>query len=128
MLGLDKGGVCDGVALRLSEDNLFHELKLLWRREMVAAAYVPQWVDLLDKHGVRFGRGIAFTIDHRASSYADGLSHQATVERLATASGSIGSSADYLFRTRDGLRALGIADATLERLAADVESTQAGLR
>lgn len=124
VLGLDEGGACDGVALRLAEEDLAHELELLWRREMVADAYIPRWVDLLDESGMRFGSGIAFTMDPLASAYAGGLSDEARVQRIATASGSIGSSADYLFRTRDGLRALGIMDEALEGLAADVEAAQ----
>ena len=47
------------------------------------------------------------------------------VERLATASGALGSAAEYLYQTRDGLRAHGIPDPELERLAASVEAAQA---
>ena len=124
VLGLDAGGACDGVALRLAEDDVAHELELLWRREMVAEAYIPRWVDLFDEEGVRFGSGIAFTMNPLAATYAGGLSREATVQRLATASGSIGSSADYLFRTRDGLRALDMWDELLEELAIEVEEAQ----
>jgi glutathione-specific gamma-glutamylcyclotransferase len=124
VLGLDAGGTCNGVALRLEEDGLMHELELLWRREMVAAAYIPRWVDLLDEDGIRFGSGIAFTMDPLAATYAGGLSREATVQRLATAAGSIGSAADYLYRTRDGLRALDMWDELLEELAVEVEEAQ----
>jgi cation transport protein ChaC len=128
VLGLDEGGTCEGVALRLAEETLTHELELLWRREMVAWAYVPRWIDLFDGTGARFGSGIAFTMDPLAGAYAGGLSEEATVQRLATAGGSIGTSADYLFRTRDGLRALGIRDELLEALARDVENLQLALK
>lgn len=128
VLGLDTGGTCDGVALRLEEDHLLHELELLWRREMVAEAYIPRWVDLLDEDGARFGSGIAFTMNPLANTYAGGLSREATVQRLATAAGSIGSSADYLFRARDGLRALDMWDDLLEDLAIEVEEAQRKLQ
>jgi cation transport protein ChaC len=124
VLGLDAGGACDGMALRLEEDAVAHELELLWRREMVAEAYIPRWVDLYDDEGVQFGRGIAFTINPLAATYAGGLSRAESVQRLATASGSIGTSADYLFRTRDGLRALDMCDEFLEELAIEVEEAQ----
>ncbi len=39
------------------------------------------------------------------------------MRRLATASGGLGSSSDYLFRTCEGLRANGNHHAALERLA-----------
>ncbi|MBB3590446.1 cation transport protein ChaC [Rhizobium sp. BK529] len=128
VLGLDAGGSCDGVALRLEEEGLLHELELLWRREMVAEAYIPRWVDLLDQEGAPFGRGITFTMNPLANTYAGGLSREVIIQRLATASGSIGSSADYLFRTREGLRALDMWDERLEELATEVEEAQRKLQ
>ena len=125
VLGLDAGGECTGVAFRLAEDTIETELKLLWRREMLAAAYVPRWLDVEDYHGVRFGTAIAFTINRTAERYEGDLSREAIVQRLATATGELGSAADYLFRTRDGLRLQGIPDPELERLAHSVEAIQA---
>jgi cation transport protein ChaC len=125
VLGLDAGGSCTGVAFRLAEDAIGGELKLLWRREMLANAYVPRWLDVLDETGVRFGSAIAFVIDPATDRYAGNLAHEVIIERLATAVGELGSAADYLFRTRDGLRAQGIPDPELERLAASVEAAQA---
>ena len=55
-------------------------------------------------------------------SYARDLGDEEVVRRLATARGGLGSSADYLFQTRDGLRSLGIADRRIEQLAARVEA------
>lgn len=124
MLGLDAGGDCTGVAFRIAEEMLEAELALIWRREMVAGSYVPRWVDALDREGRRFGSAIAFTIDAAGEQYAGGLAHEIVVERLATASGALGSAAEYLFQTRDGLRAHGIPDPELERLAASVEAAQ----
>ncbi|HVJ56038.1 MAG TPA: gamma-glutamylcyclotransferase [Aliidongia sp.] len=120
VLALDEGGVCDGIALRIVEGDIEDELALLWRREMVAAAYLPCWVDVLDREGRRFGSALAFTIDQAGRHYAGDLDPDTLVHRLATAAGSLGSSADYLFRTRDELRAYGIPDPALEELAAQV--------
>jgi cation transport protein ChaC len=125
VLGLDAGGHCEGVAFRLAEEDLERELTLIWRREMVASAYVPRWVDLLDRDGNRFGGAITFTIDPVGQYYAGGLEAEAVIERLATAAGNLGSSAEYLFQTRDGLRAHGIPDPELEALAAKVEAVRA---
>jgi len=125
MLGLDAGGDCTGVAFRIAEEVLEGELALLWRREMVAGSYVPRWVDALDADGRRFGSAIAFTIDAAGEQYAGRLAREIVVERLATASGALGSAAEYLYQTRDGLRAHGIPDPELERLAASVEAAQA---
>jgi cation transport protein ChaC len=126
VLGLDEGGDCTGVAFRIADDVLEAELALLWKREMLAGAYVPRWLDVHDPHGARFGSAIAFTIDPAGHHYAGGLALDIVVGRLATASGALGSAADYLFRTCEGLRAHGVSDPALERLAARVRAAQIG--
>jgi cation transport protein ChaC len=126
VLGLEPGGSCLGVALRIAEAMAVAELTLIWRREMLTGAYLPHWVDLLDEQGERFGTGLAFTVNPVGEHYAGDLPEAEMLRRLATAAGSLGSSADYLFRTCDGLRRCGIEDAALERLAARVRAEQAG--
>ena len=125
VLGLEPGGSCVGVALRIDAAEAVAELTLLWRREMLTGAYLPYWVELFDEKGDRFGAGLAFTVNPAGAHYAGGLPRAEVVRRLATAAGALGSAADYLFRTCDGLRLCGVEDADLERLAAEVRSAQA---
>ncbi|WP_157687177.1 gamma-glutamylcyclotransferase [Burkholderia lata] len=125
MLALDRGGSCHGAAYRLAEANIERELQLLWRREMVCGAYVPRWVDLKGISGEAIGSAIAFTIDTTVPQYAGHLEHDVVVRKLATASGTLGSARDYLFRTCEGLRASGLRDAALEHLAASVRIVHA---
>jgi cation transport protein ChaC len=125
VLGLEPGGSCVGVALRIAEAAAVTELTLLWRREMLTGAYVPHWLDLLDEQGDCFGAGLAFTVNPAGEHYAGDLPEAEVIRRLATAAGSLGSSADYLFRTCDSLRLCGVEDVDLERLAAAVRAEQA---
>lgn len=127
MLALDRGGCCHGVAYRIADEAIQQELQLLWRREMVCGAYVPRWVDLHDEDGRRFGAAIAFTIDETNPQYAGDLDTHTAVQRLANATGGLGSCSDYLFRTCDGLRANGIYDVELEQLATRVRRAREGL-
>lgn len=120
LLGLDRGGACAGAALLIAEDRLEEELAILWRREMLSGSYAPRWVVVRDPAGVAFGHAIAFTIRRDGDWYAGGLVEEQMVARLATARGALGSSAEYLFHTRDGLRSLGIVDRRIERLATAV--------
>ena len=124
VLGLDQGGACQGVAFRMEDATVETELALLWRREMLAGSYIPRWLDLEDATGARFGSAIAFTVNTAMEQYAGDLSQQAVIDRLATAAGELGTSADYLFRTCAGLRAEGIPDAELDRLAQTVADVQ----
>lgn len=125
VLGLDEGGCCEGVAFRIAPDIVETELAIIWKREMLATAYVPQWLDLMDAHGDRFASGIAFTIDPACERYDGGLAREQIVHRLATAAGALGSSADYLFQTCDSLQMHGIHDEDLARLRDDVTALQA---
>ena len=117
MLGLRPGGNCPGVVLRIAEHDVEHELDLLWRREMVADGYIPVWVPIADEDGNSLGAAIAFTINAAQPSYCGDLPESEIVRRLATARGRLGTGAEYLFRTRDGLAEMGITDAFLERMA-----------
>ncbi|WP_454915933.1 gamma-glutamylcyclotransferase [Xanthobacter sediminis] len=82
-------------------------------------------MDLFDEAGRGFSSAIAFTVDRSGHHYAGGLAPEETIRRLATASGALGSAADYLFRTCEGLRTHGIPDAELDELAACVAAAQA---
>ena len=121
VLGLDRGGACTGAAFRIAEANLQSELTLLWKREMIAGSYAPRWLRVRDERGAPFGHAIAFTIRRDAVQYAGAITREEIVDRLARARGALGSSAEYLLQTRDGLRSLGIVDRRIESLAADVE-------
>ena len=117
LLGMDEGGSCTGAAFRIDTDILTDELALLWRREMLTGSYVPRWLPMHALDGGVFCHGLTFTINRQASNYAGDLEPADIVRRIATARGEIGSSRDYLFQTRDGLRLLGIEDPEVEALA-----------
>ena len=122
LLGLRLGGNCTGAVLRVAEADIWHELDVLWRREMVTGGYLPRWLPVYDAHGAPLGHAIGFTIDPAGPGYCEGLTEEETILRLATARGELGTSAEYLFRTWHGLRAMGIADPLVDRLAPLVEA------
>ncbi|MCF8480267.1 MAG: gamma-glutamylcyclotransferase [Rhodospirillum sp.] len=115
VLGLDRGGACRGVAYRVAAAKVREELSVVWRREMVTAAYRPRWgkVDL----GHRRVPAILFTINRDDPHYAPGLDERTVAERMATAVGALGPAADYLFKTEEALSREGILDVSLERVA-----------
>jgi cation transport protein ChaC len=126
VLGLERGGACRGVALRLPAPLALDELHLLWRREMVVGSYRPRWVRL--DAGGRELIALTFVVKRSHPQYAGKLPLARQVETLAVAAGAFGSSADYLERTRVALIAHGIADPYLEDLAARVMARRAHLK
>jgi glutathione-specific gamma-glutamylcyclotransferase len=122
VLGLERGGSCHGLMFRLASTNLIPELLLMWRREMVVGSYIPRWVKLWQ--GNQSCNAIAFTVNPNHSCYARSLTSDQIVHTLATASGDIGSSADYLQQTLEGLRQHDIRDPQLTALQRHVEQFQ----
>lgn len=118
VLGLAPGGSCRGVAYRLPSPAAIDELHLLWRREMVVGSYTPKWVKL--QAGGRTIIGLAFTIKRDHPQYAGKLSLEQQASIIGNACGHLGTSQDYLERTRVALVAHGIVDPYLERLAAGI--------
>jgi len=116
VLGLDRGGACRGVAMRLPSPLALDELHLLWRREMVANSYRPTWVRVAAD-----GRelvALTFVVRRNHPQYAGKLPLDRQVDVLGRACGAFGSSLDYLERTRVALVSHGIVDPYLEGLAA----------
>ena len=118
LLGLIEGGGCTGVALRIDEPIVARELALLWRREMLTGAYIPRWLQARDATGATV-HTLAFTMNTSHPNYAH-PDEEATVRMLATARGTLGTSAEYLLRTSESLRRNGIVDPVVDRLAARV--------
>lgn len=125
VLGLERGGTCRGVVLRLPAPLALDELHLLWRREMVVGSYRPRWVRV-DADG-REIVALTFVVRRDHPQYAGKLPLERQVSVLAQASGAFGASADYLERTRVALVSHGIVDPYLESLAAAVVALRATL-
>ncbi|MGD8477038.1 MAG: gamma-glutamylcyclotransferase [Burkholderiales bacterium] len=115
VLALDRGGSCCGVAYRLHTDHVTEEFKLLWRREMLARAYLPRWVDAQTDSGTV--NAITFVIDRKAPGYTGRLSDEDIVTTAMGAHGHYGSCAEYLLNTATSLEQHGISDARMRRLA-----------
>lgn len=116
VLGLDRGGMCRGVALRLPAPLALDELHLLWRREMVVGSYHPKWMSVTDMEGRKLC-ALTFVVNRKHPQYAGKLEVDKQVEVLSSACGAFGSSGDYLERTRVALIAHGIDDPYLDKLA-----------
>ena len=72
VLGLDRGGACRGVALRLPAMLAIDELHLLWRREMAVGSYHPRWVKV--DAGGREIVALTFVVRREHPQYAGRLS------------------------------------------------------
>ncbi|MGB8433273.1 MAG: gamma-glutamylcyclotransferase [Burkholderiales bacterium] len=121
MLGLDRGGRCQGVAYRLEAAKAVDELRLLWCREMVTGVYMPRWVRVRDADDTI--DAITFVVDRSHPWYAGKVPLDRIAGAIKQGKGMIGSSADYLRQTCAELVAHGIADSHLFEVHAAVFGT-----
>lgn len=122
MLGLEAGGSCTGVAYRISAAQIESELDVVWRREMLTAAYRPIWVKAITEDEVV--PALTFAINRQHERYAGKLDINHVAERLAAACGPLGTGAEYLFNTHRHLVELGLRDRYLDRLTELVRARQ----
>lgn len=116
VLGLDRGGSCHGLVFRVAAGEAAAVLAALDARENPSGLYVYQRrVVPLSLRGRRRVRGVAYVADRAQPSYAR-LCEGRTVEAIRRGRGQAGTNVEYLLNTAEHLRALGLADAGLERL------------
>lgn len=114
MLALDRGGSCNGRAFFIPEHDVTSETKILWMREMLSGAYLPQWCQLKTTSGTI--RGLTFVINRQHRRYITGLEQEKTIELLATGKGHLGSCREYLENTIQHLDEINVKDNYLHSL------------
>ena len=114
-LGLDRGGACRGIVLRLPPEALAEAIDRLWSREMTAPrVYDMRRLSVRTGYGTR--KAFAFTVRRDHPDYAGRLSPDETARIIAGAAGRRGACRDYLANTAAHARALHIHDPYIEEL------------
>lgn len=117
---LDKGDGCEGLAYHIAQKNIDTETRILWRREMVGSGYVPKFVTaLIDNKPVPV---LTFVADYTAKNIQPNLTHDEQVEFLATGTGVLGSSLDYLKNIVSQFATLNVVDEHCSKLLRDAKA------
>jgi len=120
LLGLDRGGSCRGVALRVPRDARRETLLNLWRREMNGRVYRPAMIPVtLTDDGGRI-EALAFIVDRAHPDHVGDLDEEARAARVLEATGERGTNLEYVLETERSLRALGMRDAAVTKLVATI--------
>lgn len=125
MVALDKGSGCDGLLFRIACANIEEETKILWHREMVAPAYQARFVDIIA--GDETINALTFVADHDADLIDASLSRQDQLHYLATGTGFMGTSMEYLVNIEQKLIQLGISDEDVLSLRQDADAYLASM-
>jgi len=117
VLGLDRGGVCEGIAFRVGAGNARDTLRYLREREQVGSVYREAFVPVTLLSGAHAEvMALAFLVERAHPSYAGQLSLAAQAHLVRGGVGRSGNNIDYLASTLAHLKQLGIRERELERL------------
>jgi cation transport protein ChaC len=120
MAALDEGPGCNGLAYRITANAVDSETEVLFRREMLAPGYHARFVEvMLDDGPVR---ALVFVADHSVPDIQAELSRVDQIRFIATGSGFLGSSRDYLANIVEHFKALGIYDQDCVSLLRSVDA------
>lgn len=117
MAALDPGPGCHGLVFRVAAADLDEETRILWKRERLLRTYHETYVTALTDHGPV--QALAFTADHGSDSIQPDLPRRTQVEYLATGTGFLGSSLDYIGNLARHFSQMRIADPEMALLLED---------
>lgn len=117
VLGLDRGGVCHGMAFRVAAQDAIQTLQYLRAREQVTGVYRETLVP------VRLGnarnetvQALAFVIERNHPGYTHQLALARQAELIRAATGKAGSNLEYALNTICHLHEIGCFEPSLARL------------
>lgn len=126
VLGLDRGGTCDGIAYRLVPEKAAATLAYLRARELIYAVYrealVPVSIHATERSGsaayaeTREAFAITFIAEPHHPAYAGRPRLARQLAMIRGARGTGGTNIEYLANTLCHLQKLGIRERPLERL------------
>lgn len=125
MLALKEGGRTTGLAYRLPEAGLEDELTLVWKREMITGCYMPTWCKLGLDDG-RMVNALVFIMDPRHPLYEADTRAETIAPLIASASGPLGTNAQYLFSLEQEMKKHGMKDDCMSELANQVRAWLSG--
>jgi cation transport protein ChaC len=118
VLGLDRGGMCRGVAFRVAAAGRAETVEYLRAREQVTSVYVEslRQIELEDKARRRV-RALCYIVDRSHVQYAGRLTLAESLRLVRQGHGKSGPNRDYVVETVRALEALGYREGELHLLA-----------
>jgi glutathione-specific gamma-glutamylcyclotransferase len=117
VLGLDRGGACEGVAYRITADEAPDVVAYLRKRELISGVYLEKQVPVLLRDGShRIVPALAYIVERCHPSYTGALPLKVQAHQIRGARGLSGNNLDYLMATVRHLAQSGIRERRLERL------------
>jgi cation transport protein ChaC len=122
VLGLDRGGVCEGVAYRVAAPQVTATRAYLRTRELVNGIYREAFLPVELEHPRAETMALAYVVERAHPTYAGQLPLSLQARLIRAGKGRSGTNLDYLVSTVRHLAELGIRERELERLVTLVGS------
>lgn len=116
VLGLDRGGVCRGLAFRVQAAQAPETIAYLRAREQATSVYVERHVTVRLDDGRHVG-AMVYVADRKHLQYAGKLPQEELLRLVRQGRGESGENPDYVLQTDEHLRRMGIFDPVLAALA-----------
>lgn len=120
VLGLDRGGSCEGIAFRLDPQTAAATLAYVRRRELIYSVYREALLPVTLLGGKSEGptdvQALAYIAERAHPAYAGRMPLARQVELIRGACGKGGTNLDYVANTLTHLSGLGIAEPRLMRI------------
>ena len=118
VLGLDRGGMCRGIAYRVKASARAATIEYLRAREQVTTVYIEtmRQIELEDRARGRV-RALCYIVDRSHVQYAGRLTRDESLHLVRQGHGQSGPNRDYVLETVRALDALGYRETELHLLA-----------
>src|SRR3984957_7245203 len=128
VLGLDRGGMCRGIAYRVAASKREKTIAYLRGREQVTSVYLEtvRRIELEDE-ARRQVRALTYIVDPGHVQYAGRLSVEQSVPYVRQGHGRFGNNRDYVIETVRALEALGYRETDLHRIAELLGHQESGI-
>ncbi|QQM31067.1 gamma-glutamylcyclotransferase [Martelella lutilitoris] len=116
VLGLDRGGFCEGVAFAARNDDEEAVMAYLRARELVTRVYRELVLPVRLDNGNTVP-AVTYVVDHSHKQYAGKVDIDRAADIVRRGHGQSGPNRDYVLNTVDHLKQMRIGDAALESVA-----------
>jgi glutathione-specific gamma-glutamylcyclotransferase len=118
VLGLDRGGMCRGIAFHVAAAAREKTIDYLRAREQVTTVYLETMRRLeLEEPARRQVQALCFTVDRSHVQYAGRLTLEQSLHHVRQGHGRSGPNRDYVIDAVTALEALGYRETSLHLLA-----------
>jgi cation transport protein ChaC len=128
VLGLDRGGMCRGIAYRVGAVARAETLRYLRGREQVTTVYLETMRQIeLEDHMRHRVRAVCYVVDRSHVQYAGRLTLAESLHHVRQGHGRSGANSDYVVETVRALEALGYRESDLHLLAERLAGQGSGI-